>query len=64
MADRVSTAVPPDIEASMARNRQRLKETDFVLDFVEKSRAAREPHVRIWREVLDNYMVAPVHQEP
>ncbi len=59
MPDAVSTALPPeDAMAAFVRDRQRLKETDFVLQFVEKSRAHREPFLEVWHEVLDNYLVA------
>jgi len=59
--DVLSTAsVPEEAKAAFLRDRQRLKETDFVLDFVEKSRQQREPFLEVWREVLDNYLVAPV----
>ena len=58
--DAVSTAsVPDEAKAAFIRDRQRIKETDFVLDFVEKSRQQREPFLEIWHEVLDNYLVAP-----
>jgi len=59
MADTVSTAAPPFDQAKFDRHNQRLKETDFVLEFVEKSAQARSEHVEVWREVLDNYMVTP-----
>jgi len=60
MADIVSTATPPtDAKAAFLKDRQRLKETDFVLGFVEKSQSAREPFIEVWREVLDNYLVTP-----
>ncbi len=60
MAEIVSTATAPDAaKAAFLRDRQRLKETDFVLNFVEKSQAAREPFIEIWHEVLDNYLVTP-----
>jgi hypothetical protein len=41
------------------RDRQRLKESDFVLQFVDKSASSRSTFISIWREVLDNYLVAP-----
>ena len=57
--DNVSTATAPDVDARFLRDRQRLKEADFVLQFVDKSASARSEFVRIWREVLDNYLVTP-----
>ena len=58
--DIVSTASAPDEQrASFLRDRQRIKEADFVLQFVEKSRAYREPNLEVWNEVLQNYLVAP-----
>lgn len=31
----------------------------FVLEFVDKSNAYREPFIQIWYELMDNYLVAP-----
>ena len=60
MPDVISTASAPDeSRAAFIRDRQRLKEADFVLQFVEKSRQHREPFLEVWNEVLDNYLVTP-----
>ena len=59
MADNVSTAIPPEVKARFLRDRERIKEADFVLDFVDKSANARSEFISIWREVLENYLVTP-----
>ena len=40
------------------RAHERREESDFVLDFIDKSSRYREQFVNIWSEVLDNYLVS------
>lgn len=56
MADRVSTATIN--QANFDRQRQVIRETDFVLNFLEKAEQYRQPLVTVWREIEENRLVA------
>lgn len=43
---------------------RQMEETEFVLDFIERSMTYREPFIPIWDEVQDNYMVVPFGGSP
>ena len=56
MADRQGTEVLD--QAKFLRVHQQLAETDFVLNFIEKANAYRDPLQPMWRELEDNRLVA------
>jgi len=57
MADEQGTAVAPEIERAIIVARERIRDTEFVLSFIEKSSAKRADHLSVCDEILDNYLV-------
>lgn len=58
MPDPQSTAVGAPV--ILTDEIRQLEEAEFILDHVQRSRAAMEPYLPIWQEVDDNYTVTPM----
>lgn len=58
MADRPSTAVPPEQANAFLRENFREEELEFVADCLEKGQRQRSPREPVWNESMSNYLVA------
>lgn len=56
--DPQSTATVPTTIGLITDRTRREEESEFVMQFVERSDDKRRPYHDVWEEVLDNYMVA------
>lgn len=60
-----SDAPVPGVSPGLKTTRiDAIEESAFVLDWVQKSQAYRQPFIPVWNEVRDNFMVVPFGRMP